>query len=67
MIEIQVPNFSAIKNKLIRLCKNHKLCLIYPIAAEKWIATLAEDNINVISKRKSSKKGRIEDVFDELF
>lgn len=66
LIEIQTQNFSAIKNKLIRLCKNHKLRLIYPIAAEKWITTLAEDNINVLSKRKSPKKGRIEDVFDEL-
>lgn len=66
LIEIQTKNFSAIKNKLRRLCKNHKLLLIYPIAAEKWITTLAEDNITVISKRKSPKKGRIEDVFEEL-
>jgi len=66
LIEVQTRNFSAIKNKLIRLCKKHKLRLIYPIAVEKWITTLEEDNTNVISRRKSPKKGRIEDIFEEL-
>jgi len=66
LIEVQTKNFSAIKNKLVRLCKKHKLRLIYPIAVEKWITTLEKDNTNVISRRKSPKKGRVEDVFEEL-
>ncbi|HCQ88735.1 MAG TPA: hypothetical protein DIU45_01915, partial [Clostridium sp.] len=47
------------------LLVNNKIVLVHPIAAEKTIILLSEDG-QVISKRKSPKKGRVIDFFDEL-
>lgn len=65
LIEIQTKNFSAIGKKIEKLIKNYKLKLVYPIAEIKWITLLSEDG-EILSKRKSPKKGKVIDVFDEL-
>ncbi|MBW9153123.1 hypothetical protein [Clostridium estertheticum] len=65
LIEIQTKNFSAIRNKLRELVKYNKVMLVHPIAAEKYIVTTEEPDI-VISRRKSPKKGKLVDLFDEL-
>jgi len=59
LIEIQTRNFFAIKAKLNKLTRSHPVRLIYPIVQEKWIVRGA-------MRRKSPKKGRIEDLFWEL-
>ena len=65
LIEIQTKNFSAIGNKLRNLVKYNKVMLVHPIAIEKYIVTT--DNTNeIISRRKSPKKGKLMDLFDEL-
>jgi len=64
LIEIQTRNFSAIKSKLTRLTHSHPVRLIYPIVQEKWIVRSANDR--GYTRRKSPKKGRIEDLFWEL-
>jgi len=66
LIEIQTRNFSAIKNKLIKLLRTHKVRLVYPIAKEKWIVRETPDGTSVVSKRRSPKKGDFIDVFYEL-
>ncbi len=43
LIEIQTRNFSAIKTKLLELTDSHRLRLVYPVAAEKWIVSLPKD------------------------
>jgi hypothetical protein len=40
--------------------------LIYPIAQEKWIVKQARDNSDGVTRRKSSRKGRVEDLFWEM-
>lgn len=65
-IEIQTGNFSAIKKKLITILEKKKVRLVYPIAVEKQIITLEKDGSTVRNKRKSPKKGRLTDLFDEL-
>jgi hypothetical protein len=65
LIEIQTGNFSAIIDKYSRLLQSHRIRLIYPIIYKKIIKTYDEKG-NVISERKSPKKGRAEDLFDEL-
>jgi len=65
-IEIQTRNFSAIKKKLNTIIQKKKVRLVYPIAVEKQIITLKKNGKTVQSKRKSPKKGRISDLFDEL-
>jgi hypothetical protein len=66
LIEIQTGNFSTIKQKLINLVARHPVRLVYPIAREKWIVKLPREGEDQESRRKSPKRGRIEEMFREL-
>ncbi len=66
LVEIQTRNFSAIKHKMLTLASSHPLRLVYPIAREKWIVKLAEDERSRLGRRKSPKRGAVEQVFQEL-
>jgi len=66
LIEIQMGNFSALKRKLPALLGNHRVRLIYPIAQAKWIARVKADGKTSVSRRKSPRRGTLEDVFVEL-
>jgi len=65
IIEIQTGNFSAIKQKLFDLIKGHKVRLVHPIPYLKWIIRLNKQGEKV-GRRKSPKKGRVEEMFYEL-
>lgn len=64
LIEIQTGNFASIKSKLTKLVSCHRVRLVYPILQEKWIVRSAARNGAI--RRKSPKKGRMEDLFREL-
>jgi len=66
LLEIQTANFASIKSKLSELVRAHRVRLIYPIAREKWIVKPAKDNSGGISRRKSPKRGRVEELFREM-
>jgi hypothetical protein len=66
LIEIQTRNFSAIKTKLAKLTSSHRLRLVYPVAAEKWILSLPKDEHSQMRRRKSPKRGTPAQVFSEL-
>jgi hypothetical protein len=66
LIEIQTRNFAAIKSKLTRLVRFHRVRLVYPIVQEKWIVRSATRDGKGAIRRKSPKKGRMEDLFREL-
>jgi hypothetical protein len=66
LIEIQTGNFASIKSKLRELVRAHQVRLIYPIAREKWIVKQVNDKGGGITRRKSPKRGRVEDLFREL-
>ncbi|MEA5466293.1 hypothetical protein [Leptothoe sp. PORK10 BA2] len=66
LLEIQTGNFSSIKPKLTKLLGSHQVRLIYPIAQEKWIIKLAKEEGQISHRRKSPKRGRMEDVFREM-
>ncbi|MGY5873288.1 MAG: hypothetical protein RTV72_13645 [Candidatus Thorarchaeota archaeon] len=65
LIEIQTRKFSAIKDKLFKLMKNHPVRLVHPIAQEKWVIRQSK-NGEVIGRRKSPKKMGILYIFEEL-
>jgi len=65
LIEIQTRKFSAIKDKLFKLMKNHPVRLVHPIAQEKWVVRQSE-NGEEIGRRKSPKKMGILHIFEEL-
>jgi len=66
LVEIQTASFSAIKRKLAALTAQHPVRLVYPIAREKWIVRLAKDGNGQLGRRKSPKRGALEQVFGEL-
>ena len=66
LIEIQTRNFSAIRDKLSALTRSHRVRLVHPIPEMKWIVRVQGDGETVVSRRKSPKRGRLEDLFVEL-
>jgi hypothetical protein len=66
LIEIQTSNFASIKSKLNNLTRYHRVRLVYPIVQEKWIVRSSSRNGREAVRRKSPKKGRMEDLFREL-
>lgn len=65
LIEIQTRSFSSIRKKLRRLVKDHMVRLVHPVPYMKWIVRLDGDEKQV-GRRKSPKRGRVEEVFREL-
>jgi len=65
LLEIQTRHFGAIKSKLATLVSSHQVRLIYPIAQEKWIVQSLRAG-SFSTRRKSPKRGRVEDLFREL-
>ncbi len=65
LIEIQTGNFNAIKTKLENLINAYEVRVVFPIALEKFLI-LRDTQSVFISRRRSPKKGRIEDVFNQL-
>jgi hypothetical protein len=66
LIEIQTGNFSTVKEKVTDLVSRHRLRLVYPIPREKWLLKLPRETGDEIERRKSPKRGRIEELFREL-
>ena len=66
LVEIQTRNFAAIRSKLESLLQGYKLQLVYPIGVERRITKVAPETGEVLSRRKSPKRGDIYDLFAEL-
>ncbi|MCY3410911.1 MAG: hypothetical protein INQ03_04655 [Candidatus Heimdallarchaeota archaeon] len=65
LVEIQTGNLGSIRNKLRALLKKYHVMLVIPIYGIKYIRKI--DSLgNEISKRRSPKKGKLEDGFYEL-
>lgn len=65
LIEIQTRGFSAMKRKLVTLLATHRVHVVHPIAVERWIVRLG-DGGEILSRRRSPKRGAAVDVFGEL-
>ncbi len=66
LLEIQTGSFASIKSKLVDLIRAHRIRLVYPIPQEKWILKLTKDNSGGATRRKSPKRGHVEDLFWEM-
>ncbi len=60
LLEIQTGGFASIHAKLARLVPSHRTRLVHPIAQEKWIVHPTS------TRRKSPRRGRVEDLFWEM-
>jgi len=65
LIEIQTRGFSAMRRKFDRLLDAHRIRLVHPVAAQKWIVKLDESG-QVMTRRRSPKRGIAADVCEEL-
>lgn len=54
LIEIQIINFSAIRNKLEILLQNNKVKLVHPIIRDKWIGHL-DSQMNKVTQKIITK------------
>ena len=63
LIEIQTRNFASINAKLSELTRSYEVRLVYPLIQEKWIV---RSTGGVVARRKSPKRGQLEDLFWEL-
>lgn len=66
LIEVQTRHFAQMRPKLVALLDVHPMRLLYPVLQEKWIVRMAADGTTVFGRRKSPKRGRVEEVFGEL-
>ncbi len=66
LVEIQHGSLAAIRDKVRRLVKAHRVLVVKPIIAEKTIVRCTSRGGPVIGRRKSPKRGYPIDLFDEL-
>jgi hypothetical protein len=65
VIEIQTGGFGRLRRKIVALAPNHRIRIVHPIAIETVITKLAETG-ELLSSRRSPKRGRAEELFREL-
>jgi len=65
LVEVQTGGFGPLGAKLDALLDRHRFRLVYPVAAERRIVRLDEHG-EVLSIRRSPKRGTVVDVFDKL-
>ncbi|MBC7813738.1 MAG: hypothetical protein H7175_21455 [Burkholderiales bacterium] len=65
IIEIQTRSFSSLKRKLAKLVEERPVLLVHPVAQTRTIVRISVDG-EIVSQRKSPRKGRAEQVFKEL-
>ena len=66
LIEIQLGSLSAIRLKIERLLKKHRIRIVKPIIERRRIIKLTRKNGKVKHTRWSPKRGNINELFDEL-
>jgi hypothetical protein len=66
LVEIQTRSFSRLRKKLEVLTNRHPVHLVHPVAQVKWIVKLGDDGHSQLSRRKSPKRGQVEDIFAKL-
>ena len=65
LVEVQTGGFGPLGAKLDALLDGHRVRIVHPIAAERRIVRVDEQG-EVVSIRRSAKRGSVVDVFDKL-
>jgi hypothetical protein len=66
LIEIQTGSFTALRKKIAGLVDTHAVRVVHPVPVEKWIVRVGDDGEQVLGRRRSPLRGRVEDAFEEL-
>jgi hypothetical protein len=65
LVEVQTGGFGPLGAKLDALLDRHRFRIVYPVAARRRIVRV-DDHGEVLSIRRSPKRGTVVDVFDKL-
>jgi hypothetical protein len=65
LVEIQTGGFAPLRRKLELLAQEHPVRLVAPIPLVRRIVRLSDEG-EVLSARRSPRRGRIEDIFSRL-
>ncbi len=65
LIEIQTGGFAGARRKLERLVEGHRVALVHPVPAEKWLIVV-DGGGAIVRQRRSPRRGQPLDLFDEL-
>ena len=66
LVEIQHGSLAAIRDKVAKLLKSHRVLVVKPIVSCKWIIRQDKRGGRALSRRRSPKQGGVLDVFHEL-
>ncbi len=66
LIEIQHGSLAAIRDKVRRLLKQHRVRVVKPIISRKRLVKRAARGRRVVDRRMSPKRGSILDLFEDL-
>ena len=64
--EIQTGGFAPLKRKLATLVESHRVVLVHPIAAVRYIVKLPEEEDGQASRRRSPKRSSSAHIVEEL-
>ena len=65
LVEVQTGGFGPLGAKLDALLDEHRFRIVHPIALERRIVRVDEEG-EVVSSRRSTKRGAVVEVFDKL-
>jgi hypothetical protein len=65
LVEIQTGGFAPLRRKLELLAQEHPVRLVAPVPVGRRIVRLSDEG-EVLSARRSPRRGRIEDIFSRL-
>ena len=66
LVEIQHGSLAAIRDKVARLLRDHRVLVVKPIVARKRIVRQNAPGGTVVGRRWSPKRGQAIDLFDDL-
>ena len=67
IVEVQTQNFNLLRKKLDAFLPEHRVTVVYPMIATKWLFWIDEETGEVSKKRKSPLKGSYYRCFYELY
>ena len=65
LVEIQTGSFAPLRRKLDVLTRSHRVRLLAPVPLVRRIIRLSDEG-EVLSTRRSPRRGRVEDIFNRL-
>ena len=65
--EIQSRQFYRLRKKLAVFLERGPVSVVYPVAKEKWVSWVSPETGEIVSRRRSPRRGSAADVLPELY